>query len=299
MLPEQQALLRASLPKTCICLLPVSYRWLEEQCRKTKDHRACASSVLKLGVQDGEVLSWKCWASADLDRQQTVSLIATAGTSDPGGCFERSVRTIHSSGRCSYRKEVLQQDSMHHLYRRAGFSNSLPGGQPDGCGRRPFEETWLSWKWWVCEWQYMLALTEVNAFLLWRKYNNPSCTMGKFRRRLIHQMLTNKWWLSSNGAHLRSAGESLATPAEGLEHYLLKIPGSDVKPGVKSAGTHRCFACQRLTSYHCACNPITTVGGPAAATGIAVCATHDKHCFARHVCDTGLKDKKKRKADEV
>ena len=158
-------------------------KWLLDQLKQRGD-RACASTTIKLS--SGEV--WPVLAAGDMDRRPMV-LIGTAGTTNMGETMIRYYGVLKADGSTEVRRASLEQWDIHSTYRRK--FNTVDMHNAKRQGPTNLEDTWKTHHWWVREFQMLLGMSEVNSYLLWRKFkpNQPSTTPDMFRRRLCHQLM--------------------------------------------------------------------------------------------------------------
>ena len=141
------------------------------------------------------------------------------------------------------------------------------------------------------DFQFFFGVSEVNAFLLWRRYRCNNSTMEHFRRSLTYQMIYNPWRDRRNSRGRGITGGEL----EQLNHYLIYLPSYI---SASNSGKRRCRACGALTAWCCACSPPplalnSSSGKGRYASGLPLCNKGECMGFAKHCAGLPLKDTKR------
>ena len=157
-------------------------QWLISKIPNRGD-RVCATATLTLG--DGQ--EWELLAAGDKDKQP-MCLLGTAGTSTMGEPMVRKYSTQRADGTIGCIERTLEQWNIHALYRH--FFNVIDMHNAKRQGGTSFEDAWKTHRWWLRDFQILFGMSEVNAYLLWRKFkpHEGSCDPDFFRRRLAMQM---------------------------------------------------------------------------------------------------------------
>jgi len=82
------------------------------------------------------------------------------------------------------------------------------------------EETWRTTNWTIRVFSFILAITEVNAFLAMKFFGGWKGTQLEFRKKLAYELIHNA--LDVDGAITRSLVSE--RPAENLHHSYITIP---------------------------------------------------------------------------
>ena len=163
------------------------------------------------GVLDGERFDLFCMK----DEGYVMSLMSTYGSLQVKKGQKDSVRVGDNGERSVFKyREVIAN---HFDYRGAvDFHNS----KRHDCGTKhglSLEETWRTTNWTVRVFSFILAVTEVNAFLAMRYFGGLTCTQLEFRRKLAHEMVHNPY--DVDGAKTRSLTVIQKPPKE--DHRLI------------------------------------------------------------------------------
>lgn len=142
-----------------------------------------------------------------------------------------------------YRHAVDDHNNLHH---------ALPS----------IEDSWVSQRWETRVFSFILAITEVNAFLCLRYFTFEKgaikgCpTLLRFRRRLAWEMIRNRWIETESEREQEEAGES--------RHQLLTAPPHAKRCQNRRWDTSASFKyqqyvcknhCGKKTRTYCACSP--------------------------------------------
>ena len=244
-------------------------RWLLEQV-PSRGCRASATTVYK--SQSGE--TWEIIAAADRDKQP-MALIGTAGTTAMGEELHRRFTVIRADGTFHVRNASLAQWDVHATYRR--HFNAIDKHNSKRQGGMSFEDSWKTHKWWLREFQMLFGMTEVNAYLLWRRFkpDQGECNFDYFRRRLAYQLLHNPLRSLELGdiRHLRALEFSQHMP---MMNQVKKKDGKPIK-GV-------CRFCKKRTIWSCSCAPCLEGMDKGQRAGcMYICSfTQNPACFCSH-----------------
>ena len=248
--------------------------WLNGQVTQRGD-RAIASADLPL--QDGSMVS--LLAAADKDKQP-MSLLGTAGTSGEGASKIRKFTTIRADGTYFVREASLHQMHIHERY-RAGF-NALDKHNAYRQGSSSFEGSWHTHRWWIREYSALLGMSEVNAWLAYRRFvpGQGSLSYSRFRRKLCYQLLNHPKHMEEEAMQTRSMAYT-----EGEHHKVLALG-----KGPSGAQLQRqCSFCTSRTKFYCSCTPMEGPGG----RGIYFCCIRtNPQCYQKH--RDGVKPNNKR-----
>lgn len=244
--------------------------WLRSQLKERGD-RACASSNIKLGNGD----EWSLLVAADIDNPP-MCLLGTTGTTNMGEDHVKPYNVLKADGSTEVRKAVLTQWSIHNTYKK-NF-NAIYIHNSKRHGGNCFEDTLKTHKWWLREFQVMMRMPQVNAYLLWKKIKpgEGSCNPDLLRRRLC-------WKMMYNPTLMREIGEAVSLRARALPPtcYLVKCPimGKHGRPERR-----RCKYCFNNTMWSCACAPCTSGMDEEARKGVMwICsASENPDCFANY-----------------
>ena len=252
-------------------------KWVLDQLSVRGD-RACATATIKLS--SGE--TWKLLAAGDKDKQPMV-LIGTAGTTNMGEPMVRTYSVLKADGSTDVRRRELQQWDIHSTYRR-NF-NVVDMHNAKRQGPTNLEDTWKTHAWWVREFQMLLGMSEVNAYLLWRRFKpgQASCAPDYFRRRLTYQLMYNP-------VLMREIGERLALRARVVSHHHVENP----KGNRGRTERRTCRYCPLKTKWSCACAPCLPRMTPAERVKcIFICGPgQNPECMDKH--RQGIKPDNKR-----
>ena len=233
--------------------------------------------------------TWSILAAADRDKQP-MCLIGTAGSTIMGETLVRHFTVIRADGSFEVRSATLAQWQIHALYR--SHFNAIDKHNSKRQGASSFEDSWKTHRWWLREFQMLFGMSEINAYLLWRKFKpeQEGCSLDLFRRRLAFQLMHNVIRRAElgEGMTLRSlpVGEHVPRPNE--------VKRSDGKPykGV-------CKYCPNRTMWSCCCAPCLEGMDKKQRSGcMYVCSfTQNPRCFALH--KDGVEPKQKRSVSAV
>ena len=219
--------------------------------------RAVCSAELTLS--DGSTVS--LLAAADRDKQP-MALLGTGGTSGEGNPKVRNFTTIRADGTYFVREATLNQMHIHEIY-RSGF-NTLDKHNAYRQGGNSFEGSWHTQKWWVREYAGLLGMSEVNAWLAYRRFvpGAGDLSYAMFRRKLCFKLLH----------HPKHLEEQMRTRARDVEasniHRILRLG-----PGITGAQRlQKCCYCPKRTQFYCACTPLE------GKKGMFVC----RECINKH-----------------
>ena len=166
------------------------------------------------GVLDGE----KFDLFAMKDEGYVMTIMSTYGSLMVKDNQKESVRALSNdeTGNFKYTEVIAN----HFDFRGAvDFHNS----KRHDCGTKhglSLEETWRTTNWTLRVFSFVLAITEVNAFLAYRYYSGYSGTQLEFRKRLAHDMIYNG--LDVDGALTRSL--TVEMEEEKKYHKLVTCP---------------------------------------------------------------------------
>ena len=253
--------------------------WLLEQVPERGCRAAASTTIL---TSAGE--TWEVVAAADRDKQPMV-VIGTAGTTSMGEELVRHFTVIRSDGTFHVRSASLEQWDIHATYRK--HFNAIDKHNSKRQGGSSFEDSWKTHKWWVRDFQMLFGMSEVNAFLLWRKFRpgGQGHSMDFFRRRLAHQLLHN---------HIRRAelGEGMNLRDLGGNQHVVQLNGAKTRDGKTYRGT--CSYCNKRTVWSCSCAPcLDGMSKHDRAQCMYLCSfTQNPECFYLHA--RGLEASNKR-----
>ena len=221
--------------------------WLLEHVPVRGTRVSCTTTIT---TSSGE--QWDVVAAADRDRQP-MSLIGTAGTTSMGQILVRNFTAIRADGTFHVRSATLEQWDIHATYRR--HFNSIDKHNSRRQGGVSFEDTWKTHRWWVREFQMAMGISEVNSWLLWRRFRQGASDVDFdfFRRRLAYQLLNHPRLMLERGEGMTLRGIS------GLDHVLLENPKATMGLGAKAQVRSirgRCRYCGSLTMWSCSCSPL-------------------------------------------
>ena len=243
--------------------------WLLSQVKERGDRAICTAEVK---LKDGSTLA--LLATADRDKQP-MALLGSAGCTSEGRPKIRRFTTIRVDGTYFVREAVLNQMHIHDLY-RSGF-NTLDKHNAIRQGENSVEGAWHTHRWWVREFQGLWGMSEVNAWLAYRRFvpGQANTSYAIFRRKLCFELLHHPKHMEDVMMRTRS---QCASAIAG--HKIIRL-------GCGESGSQklrRCSFCPKRTSYYsyCSCTEVT------ASTGIFVCSTHmNASCIEKHL--SGLK----------
>ena len=247
--------------------------WLLSQVHE-RGQRACATTTIKLSSG----VTWSVVAAADRDKQP-MTLIATGGTTLMGESMVRHYPVMRADGTTEVRTAIFEQWHVHALYRK-NF-NALDMHNAKRQGGTSFEDTWKTHRWWLRDFQMLFGMSEVNAYLAWKRFKpgGDDCTPDMFRRRLAYQMLHHPITMLERGE--RASLRAWRPPVCG--HYLVDTP-------MRTSGQNRrqrrgCRYCCKKTQWTCACMPwVDGMEEGALGRVMFICSPKQSpECFARHV----------------
>ena len=208
-------------------------------------------------------------ATADMDKQP-MALLGSAGTSGEGRTLHRKFTTIKADGSFYLREASLEQDHLHEVYRT--YFNVLDRHNSIRQGGHCFEDSWRTANWATREFQAVWGITEVNAWLLYKrlKPGEGSLSFDKFRRTLCYKMLMHPAWVEER-RRMRSAVAAITVPGD--PHPYLCLPRKE--SGIPNQRT--CGYCKAKTSWYCACTSSEH------SLGTFCCNPNTgRQCFANH-----------------
>ena len=248
-------------------------KWLLSQVNKRHDR---ASATTSIPTSDGHV--WSLLAAVDMDKQP-MALLGTAGTTTMGEAMVRRYTTTRADGLQGFIDRTLEQWHIHAVYRK-NF-NVIDMHNAKRQGGTSFEDTWKTKRWWLRDFQVLFAMSEVNAFLLWRKFRpgQESCDPSIFRRRLAFQMLHHPVLMRERGEAITLRGML----SHAAMHFLVENPRSDV--GQCRAMRRTCCFCYSKTQWSCNCAPwVSGMPGDVLKGVVFVCSqAQNPECFLSHL----------------
>ena len=247
-------------------------QWLLNKVPNKGDRVAALSTFT---TSDGQ--EWSMLAAADKDKQP-MALLGTAGTSTMGEPMVRRYTSLRADGTQGFIDRTLEQWQIHCVYRK-NF-NVIYMHNAKRQGGTSFEDTWKTKRWWLRDFQVLMGMSEVNAFLLWRMYRpgQATCDPDYFRRRLTFQMLRHPILMREKGE-----GMSLRGLTNECLHFLTENPRSPV--GQARAMRRTCSFCHLKTQWSCNCSPWVE-GMPTTLLGgvIFICSqAQNPECFLKHL----------------
>ena len=245
--------------------------WLLDQVPE-RGNRGCASTniTLKSGA------TWSVVGVADRDKQP-MTLIATAGTTTMGEPMVRHYPIMRADGSTEVREYIFEHWHIHALYRN-NF-NALDMHNAKRQGGTSFEDTWKTHRWWLRDFQMLFGMSEVNAYLAWKRFKPDmgSCSPNMFRRRLAHQMLHHPITMLERGERA-----SLRAKVTILEHYLVETPM--MSSGQRRRERRACRFCGKKTQWTCVCSPwADDIEEEGMGDVMFICSpTQNPNCFGMH-----------------
>lgn len=171
---------------------------------------------------------------------------------------------------------TLNQMDIHSKY-RARF-NTVDRHNALRQGHSCIEKSVRTLRWWVRDFQALLGISHVNAYLAWRyfKHGQASLPQHTFMRRLAYQLCTNPEVQTTR--FTRGCGSRT--------HDLVKAPGK------RAVRTCTVAGCTRKSRWYCICGnaPVMTTRGDANDKGkrqaqphcYFVCGKEHPECLAAH-----------------
>ena len=101
-----------------------------------------------------------------------------------GASMIRNYTSQRADGTIGTVDRTLEQWHIHSLYRK-NF-NVIDMHNAKRQGGTSFEDTWKTTRWWIRDFQMLMGMSEVNAYLTWKKFKpgQKDCDPDLFRRRL-------------------------------------------------------------------------------------------------------------------
>ena len=204
-------------------------------------------------------------AASDMDKQP-MALLGTSGTSCDGETLHRRFTTIRTDGTFHVREADLEQMQIHEMYRK--YFNALDKHNAIRQGGACMESSWLTHRWYIRDFQMLWGISEVNAWLLFKRFRpgNVDLSFTSYRKRLCYQMLRHPKWCQEMGLRsLNSVGLDVM-----VHHKPFKYGMSETGHPMKRC----CTYCGHRTELICSCNPDEMIW---------LCSTnirpecHDKH----------------------
>ena len=170
-----------------------------------------------------------------------MTLLGNAGTSNMGEAMQRAYSVLKADGTFEVMKFVLEQWAIHSVYRR-NF-NAIDMHNSKRQGPTCFEDTWKTHRWWIREIQMLIGMSEINAFLLWKRFKpgQHQCSPDFFRKMLVHEMMYHP-------IRMREIGErhALRSHRPVDSHHLLLNPVGETLRG--RCKRRRCRYCSKRRS---------------------------------------------------
>ena len=198
-----------------------------------------------------------------------------------GPVLVRHFTTIKADGTYHVRSATLKQWDIHATYRQ--HFNAIDKHNSRRQGAVSFEDAWKTHRWWVREFQMVMGISEVNSWLLWRRFR-PGASEAHFdlfRRRLTHQLMNHPRLMLERGEGMNLRGVS------GLDHVVMENPkvtkGRGAKAQLRSM-RGRCRFCGSLTMWSCSCSPLVLgMSKEEVAAVMFVCSPRQNPlCHAHH-----------------
>ena len=236
--------------------------WLLGQVNKRGDRATATAESI---TPDGNTCHML--ASIDVDKQP-MALLGTAGSSTPGETLHRKFTTIRADGTYNIREATLEQDHIHAVYRK--YFNALDKHNSVRQGGISWEDTWRTHRWWVREFQMLFGMSEVNAWLLYKRYKPTQqghVSFSNFRRELCKQLLLHPKIMRDRELRARG-GEAVCSG-----HCLINLGTAPGGHSIQKA----CVFCGTRTSWYCPCTPVQD------CPGVYLCnIASGRSCFNLH-----------------
>lgn len=242
-------------------------KWLLSKVPRRGMNATCTTTVTtRAGLQ------LHLLGAADMDRQP-MALLGTAGTSSPGRTLHRHFTTKRADGTYNVRDATLEQMHIHELYRK--YFNALDRHNSIRQGGHCFEDSWKTQSWFVRDFQMLWGISEVNAWLLYRrfKHGEEEQTFSTFRRGLCWQLLNHPTWVAEWGTRNLRRPLGTGTLVVGDPHPLVPIGKSDRGFPIQKT----CVYCGRITTWNCMCKTDESTGH-----GVYVCYSSKRDCAGLH-----------------
>ena len=106
--------------------------------------------------------------ACDKDKQP-MALIGTTGSTRMGATLQRHFTVIMSDGTWDVKLASLEQWGIHATYRRHFIAIDKHNSKRQG--PTSFEDTRKTYnKWWLREFQMLVGMSKMNAWLLWKRF---------------------------------------------------------------------------------------------------------------------------------
>ena len=246
--------------------------WLLSQVPSRGDRAVASATVTSPAGNQVDLL-----AAADRDRQP-MALLGTAGTSLEGRTLTRHFTTIRADGTYNVREATLQQMQIHEVYRE--YFNALDRHNSLRQGGDSFEDSWKTHHWYIREFQVLFGMSEVNAWLLYKRFR-PGCgnvSFNDYRRSLCYLLLHNNLWLEET----RQTRAAAAAAAANTGNLHPSDPHPFGRIGTYSSGApmqRACVFCGKKTSFVCRCEDTS---GEVQETPLCALTQTGRDCFSRH-----------------
>ena len=240
--------------------------WLISQCPTRGKWATCTTTVTTPSGIQLELL-----AACDRDRQP-MALLGSGGTSIAGETLHRYFTTIRADGSYNVRSATLEQMHIHELYRK--YFNALDRHNSIRQGGHCFEDSWKTHSWFVREFQMLWGVSEVNAWILFKKFKPgmEDLSFSDYRRTLCASLLKHPLWRQEQERQLRARLGSLHNIVPGDDHPFVPI-------GTRESGRaiqRTCFMCGKKTGYMCICD------ARGQKPGVYLCNPAIRPCYALH-----------------
>ena len=198
-------------------------------------------------VMDGIKFGVYCLKEPDY----VMSLMSTYGTNERGG--KEQIRNFEENGQKRRRTFHYPETIRNHFkYRDVVDNHNATRMFPIA-----LEETWKTRRWPNRVFQFLLAVTEVNAQRSYfRIFKQPEVSEMSFRKSLAFELINNPY-IEREGATPRRSPRSMGAVAHSLvtlPHYRgLKPDGSLKVVGTKFLQRH-CFCRNKRIRTYCSCN---------------------------------------------
>ena len=240
--------------------------WLISQCPTRGNWATCTTTVTTPSGIKLELL-----AACDRDRQP-MALLGSGGTSVAGQTLHRHFTTIRADGTYNVRSASLEQMHIHELYRR--YFNALDRHNSIRQGGHCFEDSWRTNSWFVREFQMLWGISEVNAWILFKKFKpgKEDISFSTFRRTLCASLLKHPLWCEEKERQLRARLGSVHNIVPGDDHPLVHIGSRESGRPIQRT----CVMCGKRTAFMCICVQMGQ------KPGLYLCNPAVRQCYALH-----------------
>jgi hypothetical protein len=176
-----------------------------------------------------------------------MSLMSTYGTTSPKE-GQKETQRHYKNGHGQIVTTTFQYlDVIANHYSYCGCVDDHNNKRQDGEKKQglSLESTWVTYRWPVCEFSFILGITEVNAYLAWQYFMGTKLKFLDFWKRLAHALIYNRLFESDRVHNDGRQGQKRRQVDHTLVRALLyarQWTGNEWGTSRQNTGTNSIFA---------------------------------------------------------